>query len=185
MSGDGPVVDPSGTPDAGDPAVAATPDEADPTTLPLAELRARRRELQAEDDAVSFARRVAQARLDLVSAEAERRVGRADGPPGEQLRDILARQLTGGDARPPRPTEDLSDHPVAVELDELCRVHGFGRMHELADDELVVLRERIAEYEARISADRQVRFARLDALSAELVARYRDGRADVDSILAD
>ena len=33
---------------------------------------------------------------------------------------VLSQHLTGGPARPPRPTEDLSDHPLAVELDEFC-----------------------------------------------------------------
>jgi hypothetical protein len=160
-------------------------DRPDPATLPLADLRALRQELQGEDDAVSFARRVAQARLDLVTAEAERRVGDDAEPASEQLTEILSRRLTGGDSRPPRPAEDLSDHPIAVELEELCAAHGFGRLAELDDDELVTLRDRIAEFETRISADRQARFERLDALSAELVARYRDGRADVDAILAD
>jgi hypothetical protein len=160
-------------------------DSTDPATLTLADLRARRQELQAEDDAVSFARRVAQARLDLVTAEAERRVGDRAEPASEQLTEILSRRLTGSDSRPPRPAEDLSDHPIAVELDELCAAHGFGRLGELDDDELVTLRDRISEFETRISADRQARFERLDALSAELVARYRDGRADVDAILAD
>ena len=41
----------------------------DPTTLSLEELRAARAELQHEDDVVSYARRVAQARLDLIKAE--------------------------------------------------------------------------------------------------------------------
>ena len=38
----------------------------DPTSLPLAELRELRTALQQRDDVVSYARRVAQARLDLV-----------------------------------------------------------------------------------------------------------------------
>jgi hypothetical protein len=33
-----------------------------------------------------------------------------------------------------------------------------------------------------VSADRRVRFDQLDALSAELVRRYRDGEANVDSL---
>ncbi len=45
-------------------------DTPDPTELTLAELRGLRQQLQHEDDAVSYARRVAQARLDLVKSEA-------------------------------------------------------------------------------------------------------------------
>ncbi|MGE5210975.1 MAG: hypothetical protein ACM3MM_06900, partial [Acidobacteriota bacterium] len=85
-------------------------------------------------------------------------------------------------ARPPRPTEDLSDHPLAVELDEICASHGLGRLKSLDDAELTSLVDAVAEFEARVSSDRRARFERLDALSAELVRRYRDGEADVDSI---
>ena len=42
-----------------------------------------------------------------------------------------------------------------------------------------------AEFEQRVSHDRRERFDRLDALSAELVRRYRDGEASVDSLLED
>ncbi len=46
---------------------------ADPQSLTLDELRQVRNQLQSDDDVVSYVRRVAQARLDLVRAEANRR----------------------------------------------------------------------------------------------------------------
>lgn len=161
----------------------------EPSELTLAELRGLRQQLQHEDDAVSYARRVAQARLDLVAAEAGRRVAAlgsdAEPEPTDELRSVLAHQLTGGPARPPRPTEDLSDHPLAVELDEICAQGGLGHLRELDDAELASLSSAIAEFETRMSSDRRSRFDRLDALSAELVRRYRDGEADVDTLLGD
>jgi hypothetical protein len=157
----------------------------DPTELSLSDLRGLRQQLQEEDDAVSYARRVAQARLDLVKAEAARRAESSDADAGDDLRSVLAQHLTAGPARPPRPTEDLSDHPLAVELDEICASKGLGHVKSLDDVELVALTEAIGEFEARVSSDRRARFDRLDALSAELVRRYRDGEADVDSLHAD
>lgn len=154
----------------------------DPAELSLDELRTLRQQLQLEDDAVSYARRVAQARLDLVKAEARHRSDLSDAVVDEELRTVLSSHLTGGPARPPRPTEDLSDHPLAVELDELCASNGLGHLKQLDDAELVVLTDVIADFEARVSSDRRERFDRLDALSAELVRRYRDGEADVDSL---
>jgi hypothetical protein len=154
----------------------------DPASLSLDDLRSLRHQLQLEDDAVSYARRVAQARLDLVRAEADHRAVDSDVVINEELRTVLSSHLTGGPARPPRPTEDLSDHPLAVELDELCATHGLGHLKELDDAELIVLRDAIAAFEERVSNDRRERFDRLDALSAELVRRYRDGEADVDSL---
>ena len=154
----------------------------DPASLSLDELRSLRQQLQLEDDAVSYARRVAQARLDLVKAEARHRTVQSDVVVDEELRTVLSSHLTGGPARPPRPTEDLSDHPLAVELDELCSANGLGRLKSLDDAQLVTLTEAIAEFETKVSSDRRDRFDQLDALSAELVRRYRDGEADVDSL---
>lgn len=154
----------------------------DPTSLSLDELRSLRQQLQLEDDAVSYARRVAQARLDLVKAEANHRADNSDAIVDEELRTVLSSHLTGGPARPPRPTEDLSDHPLAVELDELCATAGLGRLKSLDDAQLVALIDVIAAFESKVSSDRRAGFDRLDALSAELVRRYRDGEADIDSL---
>ncbi len=154
----------------------------DPTNLSLDELRSLRQQLQLEDDAVSYARRVAQARLDLVKAEASHRAAESDVVVDDELRTVLSSHLTGGPARPPRPTEDLSDHPLAVELDELCATHGLGRLKTLDDAQLATLTGAIAAFESKVSSDRRARFDQLDALSAELVRRYRDGEADVDTL---
>jgi hypothetical protein len=154
----------------------------DPASLSLDELRSLRNQLQLEDDVVSYARRVAQARLDLVKAEARHRRDDGEVVVDEELRTVLSSHLTGGPARPPRPTEDLSDHPLAVELDELCAVNGLGRLKSLDDDELLALTTAIATFEEKVSSDRRARFEQLDALSAELVRRYRDGEADIASL---
>jgi len=43
----------------------------------------------------------------------------------------------------------------------------------------------LTDFETRVSVQRKQVFERLDALSAELVRRYRDGEASVDGLLAD
>lgn len=158
-------------------------DTVDPATLSLDELRSLRTELQERDDVVSYARRVAQARLDLVKSEKSRRESKGDV--SDELSDVLSQHLTGGPARPPRPVEDLSDDALTVELDAICSAHHYGRVEELDEAELATLADAIAEFEQRVSQDRRERFERLDALSAELVRRYRDGGASVDSLLED
>ena len=160
----------------------ATPD---PSDLSLDELRALRTELQQRDDVVSYARRVAQARLDLVKSEMARRAD--DGLVSDEVTEVLSQHLTGGGgpARPPRPAEDLSDDELSAELDAICAEHHFGRLEELDEPELDTLADAIGEFEQRVSQDRRERFDRLDALSAELVRRYRDGEASVDSLLGD
>lgn len=161
---------------------AAAPNAADPADLSLDELRALRQSLQHEDDLVSYTRRVAQARLDIVNSEHARRTAGDDGDLNEQIGGVLNRQLGGGPARPPRPTEDLGDNPLADEFDAVCAEHQFSRLEELDDAELDKLKTAIADFEVRVSADRRERFDRLDALSAELVRRYRDGEASVDTL---
>ncbi len=155
----------------------------DPTALSLEELRHRRTEMQQRDDVVSYARRVAQARLDLVKSEFARRS--SDGDVTDEVTDVLSQHLTGGPGRPPRPAEDLSDDELSEELDAICARHHYGRVEELDEKELGELADAISEFEQRVSADRRARFDRLDALSAELVRRYRDGEASVDSLLTD
>lgn len=157
----------------------------DPAGLSLEELRELRQQLQHEDDVVSYARRVAQARLDIVTSEHARRAAGPDADLNEQIGGVLKQHLNSGPGRPPRPTEDLSDNTLVEELDGVCAEHHYGRLVELDDAELAALSEAIAGFESRVSSDRRERFDRLDALSAELVRRYRDGEANVDSLLTD
>jgi hypothetical protein len=148
--------------------------------MSIDELRRRRAELQALDDAVSYVRRVAQGRADLARDAVARSSDDGDPTPvyarrdlhGE-LRDVLADRLLGSDARPPRPAEDFSAHPLAVELDDLCAANGFSRLDRLTTGELERLVGALDQFERRISAQRRDVFAELDALTEELVARYR------------
>jgi hypothetical protein len=157
----------------------------DPSGLTLDELRALRSQLQHDDDAVSYVRRFVQARLDLVLAERRVRERGDELNITEELPAILGQHLTGGPARPPRPTEDASEHPLAIELDELCARLGADHVAELSVDELSHLSEALSAFEQARSNERRKLFEKLDALSAELVRRYRDGEASVDGLLAD
>lgn len=157
---------------------------ADPQSLSLDELRTMRNRLQDEDDVVSYVRRVAQARLDLVRAEAHRRErGAAPDDLSSELRVVLSSQLNGGPPRPPRPIEHVGENALSDELDVLCTERGFGRMEELLPSDLEELEHALTTFERRVSDDRRARFDRLDALSAELVRRYREGEATVDGLL--
>lgn len=159
-----------------------------PAELPadVAALRARRHELQHEDDVISFVRRVAQGRADLARAEQRRRAGGGDIGPADitdELRDVLADRLLAGAGRPPRPAEEFSDDPRAVALDERCARLGFARLDELTDDELVALVGELDAEERRLSAERRDVFAELDGLTERLVEGYRDhygGSDDAD-----
>ncbi len=150
----------------------------------MSDLRSLRTSLQNEEDAVSFVRRVAQGRLDVVHEEQRQRGtgGHAANEP-QQMAAVFGQQQGGGSARPPRDTEIPADHARVADLTELCdRLH-FGDYKELTDEELAVLESGLAAFEAAQSADRRALFAHIDALSSELVNRYKSGGASVDSLL--
>lgn len=156
----------------------------DPRSLSLDELRELRNQLQNEDDVVSYVRRVAQARLDLVRAELHRRErGQSHDDLSSELRVVLSSHLTGGPPRPPRPDADLDDTELSDRLDVVCAEHGFSRLEELLPSELQQLDDQLTAFERQVSDDRRERYERLDELSAELVRRYRDGEASVDGLL--
>jgi hypothetical protein len=161
----------------------------DPTALALADLRSERSRLQTLDDAVSYVRRLAQARLDLAAAEKTSRASKdpvsSSGDVTGELPRLLGSHLTGGAPRPPRPAEDFSEHPLAIELDELCSDAGSADLPTLTDEQLTAYMTALTDFEHRVSVQRKQVFERLDALSAELVRRYRDGEASVDGLLAD
>lgn len=160
----------------------------EPQELALDELRSLRNQLQHDDDELSYVRRLVQARLDLVLAERQRRVsGLERTDVAEDLRAILGEHLVAsgsGLPRPPRPTEDASEHPLSLELDALYSRLGGNHMSELNDEDLDALSVALEAFEHERSHERRELFTRLDALSAELVRRYRDGEASVDGLLA-
>src|SRR5687768_17239819 len=124
--------------------------------MPLDELRAERASLQAQDDVISYVRRVAQGRLDVLDAEMERRRGERQDVTGALPR-ILAAHLTGltdAPPRPPRPVGEASDHPLALELEELCARLGSDDVKSLDDAEVDELRIALLSFERARSRER-------------------------------
>lgn len=153
---------------------------ADEQTSTLAEIRAQRNAMQAEEDAISFVRRLAQGRLDLVQDEVRRRKSGDEAPVGslaERLADVFGQQHGGGSARPPRDTNIPADHPLLVELDELCEHYEFESMENLDDSALSDLESALGMFEKNCSQQRHDLFEKIDALTAELVKRVREGGA--------
>jgi len=148
------------------------------STVPIDELRARRARLNAAEDEVSYTRRVAQTRLDLVRRrQADRAV-----PLAGALREVLVHQAVSPSPRPPRDTAPHEESPSAHQLELLCAEHGFTRLDELDEAGLARLAAELERFERRISGARKRLFAEIDELSGELVRRYRDGSAEVDTL---
>jgi len=153
------------------------------------DVRAMRAECQSLETQVSFVRRLAQGRLDIVDAELDRR--HKGGPPSDlaemvaALPDTLGRHLTApGSGRRPTTIEPIEPDPLLVEpLDRILDVDALGSLPSRSDSELGQIRAALAEVESDLSARRRLVFERLDALSAEITRRYRTGEASVESLL--
>jgi len=156
-------------------------DVTNPDAMTTAELRSARAELQMQEDVISFVRRMAQGRCDLARDEQRRRV---DGTPASgmsviDIANVFGQEHGGGSSRPPR------DHPLVVELEKLCETVGFGELRTLEDEALESAINQIEQFELTRSAERKNLFSKIDALTTELVKRYKDGGANVDSLLSD
>ena len=152
--------------------------------MSLDEVRAQRDALQAEEDAVSFVRRLAQGRLDIARDEVRKRTsGDTDRDVTDGITRVFANERGTGSNRPPRDTAIVADHALLVELEQLCDSIGFGGLRDLDDAELATCTRELAEFESRVSGRRKELFVSIDALSTELVRRYRTSTASVDALL--
>lgn len=158
--------------------------------LPLADVRARRDECQEAADELSYLRRMVQGRLDIVHADLQRRAG---GEPGdlhevvEQLKrgEILA-DSTRAQGLGRLPTglvpADL-DGWIAAELDTVIDATRMSTLHELDEDEVRAIGDRLDDLEQRVSSRRSALHERTNVLQEEIVRRYKSGEATVDSLL--
>lgn len=149
------------------------------------ELRDLRDECRAEEDELSYVRRLLQARLDITRGELARRTEGGQTDLVQALPRILA------DRRPPG-----SRHARAVGLfspgdnrgrrsyDALTSDASIGRLPDLGDDELRELADRLEEEERRVSGLRRAVLDHLDTLQGELARRYRAGDVGVDDLVA-
>lgn len=155
------------------------------TERSLAELRRLRGEAEQEEADLSYLRRMLHGRIDIVRAEQRRRAVGDRAPLVAQLPQILA----GDERRPARglgrldtraPT-DPDRHRRYVEA--LVADVGLSDVTNADDGKLA---EALAAYlaeEAAVSELRRRVQAVVDALSAEVARRYRDGEADIAHLL--
>lgn len=152
----------------------------DAKSMSLTELREARSRLNADEDAVSFVRRLTQGRLDLVRAELKHRRGGEDDT--ANLARVFGQEHGGGSNRPPRDTEVPVGHPLVIALEKICEELGFGQLRTLQVAELEALEVSLATFERERSEERKALFSSIDALTTELVSRLKGGGADVDAM---
>jgi hypothetical protein len=158
------------------------------TLLSLDEVRGRRREAEQEEADLSYLRRLLQGRLDLVRAEQARRGGAPSGEGGsivDALPGILAdgaRSTRGSGRHLTVEPSRVDDHRRAAEA--LAADTELSDPQAMTDGELAGALATFTEAEQAVSEARRQVQAAMDALTAEVARRYRDGEATVDELLA-
>lgn len=162
---------------------------ADVASLSTDEIRIRRKECAEVETALSYVRRLAQGHLDILVADLQRRaVGDASPEVGEMV-DQLSEILSAGPARSPGagrlPTimaPDLDEEMIG-ELEATLADLTIGDLSKLSDAEAIALGERIRDFERRVSRDRRALHERMAIFEADIVRRYKQGEATVDTLL--
>lgn len=157
----------------------------DPASCSLPDLRVIRDGYQEIENGLSYARRIVQGRLDIVSVELERR---AEQDPDPDLVRRLPGALAAHTRGPglPRPPQDLEPpawaDEIVAELDDVLPPTQLARLADVDDADLIAAAERIGSLEREISDARRELHRRIDGIQDELVGRYRAG-ASVDDLL--
>jgi hypothetical protein len=152
--------------------------------LPLAALRLRRTEAKAEEEDLSYLRRVLHGRIDIIAAESARRRDGDPSPLVAHLSEILA------DAPPGRAASarHLGSGPgpageYRAALEASLREAALPDLARCADGVLDRAGATLAGYEREVSdLRRKVQFV-ADECAMELARRYRVGEAAIDDLL--
>jgi hypothetical protein len=151
----------------------------------IAELRAMRTEAEQEEADVSYVRRLLQGRIDIISAELERR---RSNDSEASLVDALPRILADDRGSPHGLGQHRTIEPSRVaehrrRVEKLVADVDISNVIAHTDDELARALD-VLQTEERVTSEtrRQVQTV-ADACAAELTRRYREGEAAVEDLL--
>jgi hypothetical protein len=152
----------------------------------LREMRAECREAENE---LSFERKLCHARMDILSAELDRRAAASDDDLMERLPEILGAGKRGKAEGSPLPSRapDFSiprnaDVPRR-RVEEILGEQTLSRLPQLRAEEIRSIVGSLAEHERKVSERRKKVHDVLDRLQAEIVRRYTSGEADPSAAL--
>jgi hypothetical protein len=153
--------------------------------LSMDEVRTLRKDAEQEETDLSYVRRLLQGRLDILRAEHGRRSGAGD----ESLVDSLAKILADDNAGSPRglgrhisaePSRTDSHRRQVEALVADLDISDPGALDEAALDRAL---EVLESEERSVSEKRRAVQQVMDACTAEIARRYRDGDANVSDLL--
>lgn len=155
---------------------------------PLEQLRSMRDECKEAETEISFERRLAQARIDILSAELDRRAGGGDDDLMSKLPQILATESRTETGLPlPSRAPDFSiprnaDIPRR-RIEEIVGEQTLSRLPSLPTEELRGILASLGDHEKTLSARRKGIQEVMDTVQAEIVRRYVSGEADPTAAL--
>ncbi len=152
----------------------------------LAEVRRMRTEAEQEEVDLSYVRRLVQGRVDILRAELARRTG-ATGDLVADLAKILSEEQRSPARGSGRYTavepSRVDSHRRHVEL--LIADVDLSDVSARSEQDLQQALQDLDEQEQLLSGTRREVQTVMDACSAEITRRYRDGEADVATLLAE
>jgi hypothetical protein len=153
--------------------------------LELDDLRGRRREAEQEEADLSYVRRMLQGRMDILRAELARRAGG-----GDKIVEHLAGVLADSSRSDHGLGRFLRVEPSRVDehrrlVEQIIADVGVSDVAHHSDEELRESLGRLESFEHGISEDRRAVQTVMDALTAEVAARYKSGSASVDDLLVE
>lgn len=151
------------------------------------ELRAMREECRQGETELSFERRLCQARIDILSAELDRRAGKETDDLMDRLPSILASDVNtlAGGTLPSRAPDYSIPRNAAVprrRVEEIVAEQTLARLSTLSSEEVRSILDSLAEMERSVSARRKVVQDVMDEVQAEIVRRYVSGEADPTTV---
>lgn len=156
--------------------------------MSLEDLRSIRDECREGENEISFERRLCQARIDILTAELDRRSGKEPGDLLSRLPEILAAEgESGGDGplpnRAPRFTIPRNADVPRRRVEEIVGETTLARLTQLQPQELQGIISALADHERSLSEKRREIHDVLDGIQAEIVRRYTTGQADPTAAL--
>lgn len=156
------------------------------TQMPLDEVRGLRDEAEQEEVDLSYIRRLIQGRMDIVRAELNHREGPDAGSVVDSLAEVLADEprgeAHGGGRYSTIEPSRVDSHRRYVEA--LVADVDLTDTAARSNDELHHAMRVLADEEQVVSAKRREVQHVMDACSTEITRRYRDGEADITTLLA-
>lgn len=153
----------------------------------IEELRAMREECREGENELSFERRLCQARMDILSAELDRRAGHGDGDLMSRLPAVLAADTRSASDSPlPSRAPDFSI-PRNVDVprrrvEEVVAEQTLARLPQLPSEEVREILTSLADMERSVSRRRKMVQEVMDKVQAEIVRRYVSGEEDPTKI---